>query len=62
MRCGVRIVIVGCGLAGYTLARELRKLDLCVPILMIARDDAVPTPSRCYPMHLPTVARPNRCD
>lgn len=34
------VVIVGCGLAGYTLARELRKLDLCVPILMIARDDA----------------------
>lgn len=34
------IVIVGSGLAGYTLARELRKLDLCVPLLVISRDDA----------------------
>ncbi len=35
------VVIVGSGLAGYTLARELRKLDLCVPLFVISRDDAV---------------------
>ena len=33
------IVIVGSGLAGYTLARELRKLDGCIPIMLITRDD-----------------------
>ncbi|WP_206954514.1 NAD(P)/FAD-dependent oxidoreductase [Trinickia acidisoli] len=33
------IVIVGTGLAGYTVARELRKLDGDVPIVMISRDD-----------------------
>lgn len=32
------IVIVGTGLAGYGLARELRKLDAEVPIVMISRD------------------------
>lgn len=33
------IVIVGTGLAGYSLARELRKLDSATPILMITADD-----------------------
>lgn len=32
------IVIVGTGLAGYGLARELRKLDAEVPIVMVSRD------------------------
>jgi rubredoxin-NAD+ reductase len=32
------IVIVGAGLAGYTLARELRKLDRESPITIVARD------------------------
>ncbi|MBA5688926.1 FAD-dependent oxidoreductase [Rugamonas apoptosis] len=32
------IVIVGTGLAGYSLAKELRKLDATVPIVMISRD------------------------
>ncbi len=33
------IVIIGTGLAGYNLARELRKLDGEVPLLLITRDD-----------------------
>ena len=33
------IVIVGSGLAGYTLARELRKLDSGVPLTILSRDD-----------------------
>lgn len=33
------VVIVGTGLAGYTVARELRKLDNTMPIVMISRDD-----------------------
>ena len=34
------IIIVGTGLAGYSLAREFRKLDKETPLLMISRDDA----------------------
>jgi len=33
------IVIIGTGLAGYNLARELRKLDGDIPLLLITRDD-----------------------
>jgi len=33
------IVILGTGLAGYTLARELRKLDTATPLHLITRDD-----------------------
>lgn len=33
------IIIVGTGLAGYSLAREFRKLDKETPITMISRDD-----------------------
>ncbi|HEY8570420.1 FAD-dependent oxidoreductase [Microbulbifer sp.] len=33
------IVIVGTGLAGYHLAKELRKLDQIVPLIMISADD-----------------------
>lgn len=33
------IVIVGTGLAGYNLARELRKLDNATPLVMISADD-----------------------
>jgi rubredoxin-NAD+ reductase len=33
------VVIVGTGLAGYTVARELRKLDSAVPIVLISQDD-----------------------
>lgn len=32
------LVILGSGLAGYTLARELRKLDAGIPILIVTRD------------------------
>ncbi|MFJ4064279.1 FAD-dependent oxidoreductase [Pseudomonas sp. NPDC089996] len=32
------VVILGSGLAGYTVARELRKLDAGVPIMIITRD------------------------
>jgi len=34
------IVILGTGLAGYTLARELRKLDKETPLVVISRDHA----------------------
>lgn len=34
------VVIIGSGLAGYTLARELRKLDQDTPLLILSRDDA----------------------
>ncbi|XID75747.1 NAD(P)/FAD-dependent oxidoreductase [Alkanindiges sp. WGS2144] len=35
------LVIVGSGMAGYTLAREFRKLDSTTPVVMISADDAV---------------------
>lgn len=35
------IVIVGTGLSGYSLAREIRKLDKEVPVLMLTADDGV---------------------
>ena len=34
------IVIVGSGLAGYNVARELRKLDKEVPLTLISADSA----------------------
>ncbi len=34
------IVIVGSGLAGYNVARELRKADAAVPIVVVSRDHA----------------------
>jgi rubredoxin---NAD+ reductase len=34
------VVIVGSGLAGYNVARELRKLDANVPIVVVSRDHA----------------------
>lgn len=34
------IVIAGSGLAGYTVARELRKLDKDTPLVVLSRDDA----------------------
>lgn len=33
------IIIIGTGLAGYTLAREIRKRDQQVPLCLITRDD-----------------------
>lgn len=33
------IIIIGSGLAGYTLARELRKLDTTTPLTIITEDD-----------------------
>jgi rubredoxin-NAD+ reductase len=33
------IVVVGTGLAGYTIARELRRLDKDIPITLLTRDD-----------------------
>ncbi len=33
------LVIVGSGLAGYTLAREFRKLDPTTPLVIVTRDD-----------------------
>jgi len=34
------VVIIGSGLAGYTLARELRKLDADTPLVILSRDAA----------------------
>ncbi|MFZ4551328.1 MAG: NAD(P)/FAD-dependent oxidoreductase [Aquabacterium sp.] len=34
------VVIIGSGLAGYNVARELRKADAEVPIVLISRDEA----------------------
>lgn len=34
------VVIVGAGLAGYNVARELRKADAAVPIVLVSRDHA----------------------
>lgn len=34
------VVIVGSGLAGYNLARELRKLDAAVPLVVVSQDGA----------------------
>ncbi|MDP1707880.1 MAG: FAD-dependent oxidoreductase [Gammaproteobacteria bacterium] len=33
------VIIIGTGLAGYTLARELRKLDTDIPLYIITADD-----------------------
>ncbi|WP_299592199.1 FAD-dependent oxidoreductase [uncultured Microbulbifer sp.] len=33
------IVIIGTGLAGYNLAREIRKLDTTTPLVMVSADD-----------------------
>ncbi|MFD1554789.1 NAD(P)/FAD-dependent oxidoreductase [Paraburkholderia silviterrae] len=33
------VVIVGTGLAGYTVARELRKLEAKTPVVIVSRDD-----------------------
>jgi len=35
------IVIVGTGLSGYSLVRELRKLDKEIPVIMVTADDGV---------------------
>jgi len=34
------VVIIGSGLAGYTVARELRKLDSAMPLTILSRDEA----------------------
>ncbi len=34
------IVIIGTGLAGYTVAREFRKLDTATPLRLVSRDEA----------------------
>jgi len=36
---GAPLVIVGTGLAGWTLAREFRKLDPSTPIVLVSRDE-----------------------
>ncbi|OQW95654.1 MAG: hypothetical protein BWK79_01685 [Beggiatoa sp. IS2] len=33
------VTIIGTGLAGYTVARELRKLDKNIPLRLITADD-----------------------
>lgn len=34
------VLIIGTGLAGYTLARELRKIDSALPLTLLSRDEA----------------------
>jgi rubredoxin---NAD+ reductase len=34
------VVVVGSGLAGYTVAREFRKLNAATPLVVVSRDDA----------------------
>ncbi len=53
------IVVVGTGLAGYTLVRELRKLDKSCPIVMITADDGH---SYSKPMLSVALARGKRAD
>ncbi len=33
------LIIIGTGLAGYTLARELRKHDTAMPLILVSKDD-----------------------
>lgn len=46
------VIIIGSGMAGYTLARELRKLTTSLPIIMVCQDSgdsyAKPTLSNAY--------------
>ena len=46
------VIIIGSGMAGYTLARELRKLTTSLPIVMVCQDSgdsyAKPTLSNAY--------------
>ena len=46
------MIIIGAGMAGYTLARELRKLTTSLPIVMVCQDSgdsyAKPTLSNAY--------------
>ena len=39
-RTTLPVVVVGSGLAGYTLAREFRKLDKQTPLVIVSRDHA----------------------
>ena len=39
-RTASAVVIVGSGLAGYTVAREFRKLDKATPLVILSRDHA----------------------
>lgn len=39
-RTALPVVVVGSGLAGYTLAREFRKLDKQTPLVIVSRDHA----------------------
>lgn len=40
MSSGNAVVVIGSGLAGYNVARELRKLDAEVPLVVVSRDAA----------------------
>jgi len=40
------IIIVGSGLAGYTLLKEIRKRDANTPVTLITADDGRSIPSR----------------
>ena len=39
MNADAPIVIVGTGLSGYSLAKEIRKQDKDIPIVMVTADD-----------------------
>lgn len=44
------IIILGSGLAGYNVAKELRKLDKETPLTVITADSGSFIPSPCSPM------------
>ena len=41
------VIIIGSGLAGCNVARELRKLDAAVPLVVVSRDHAVSIRNPC---------------
>lgn len=54
------IVIIGSGMAGYTLAREFRKLNPEQELVMICADDAVNYANQPYPTLLQEKKPQNR--
>ncbi len=54
------IIVLGSGLAGYTVVRELRKLNRETPVTMLSQATATTHPNRCSPMPLHKARHPPR--
>ena len=52
------IVVLGSGLAGYSVIRELRKLDRDIPVTLVSRDSGDYYSSPCSPMPMRKVRMP----